>query len=375
MSTTDTFETGPHPDALSLDSEQLWTAVQARDANYDGHLVYAVRSTGIYCRPSCPSRRPRPDLVTFFATPNEARLAGYRACRRCRPDEAGEDARLIPRAREYIDARIDADDALPSLTELTTELAVTPARLRRVFRQHAGLTPIQYARGRRLARFKSRLRNQASVADAMYDAGYGSTSRVYESANAQLGMTPASYRKGGAGAVIRFMVSQSALGDVLVAGTVTGVCAVKLGDDPDALIAELHGEFPAAEIERLESGQRDQQSPGLHGWLGAILNYLDGNREDVDLPLDVQATVFQWRVWRKLQAIPAGQTTTYGQMAEQLEQPAASRAVGQACASNPVALIIPCHRALRKDGSLGGYRWGTERKAHLLEQERRQQEP
>ena len=188
-------------------------------------------------------------------------------------------------------------------------------------------------------------------------------------------MTPASYRKGGAGAVIRFMVSQSALGDVLVAGTVTGVCAVKLGDDPDALIAELHGEFPAAEIERLESGQRDQQSPGLHGWLGAILNYLDGNREDVDLPLDVQATVFQWRVWRKLQAIPAGQTTTYGQMAEQLEQPAASRAVGQACASNPVALIIPCHRALRKDGSLGGYRWGTERKAHLLEQERRQQEP
>ncbi|MDE2745755.1 MAG: methylated-DNA--[protein]-cysteine S-methyltransferase [Chloroflexota bacterium] len=364
-------ETTRHTEPLSSDRERLWAAVQTRDAHFDGHLIYAVRSTGIYCRPSCPSRRPRRAQVAFFATPDEARLAGYRACRRCRPDEAGEDARLIPRACEYIDTRIDADDALPSLTELTNELSVAPARLRRVFKQHTGLTPIQYARGRRLARFKSRLRDQASVADAMYDAGYGSTSRVYETANAQLGMTPASYRKGGAGAVIRFVVSQSTFGGLLVAGTATGICAVKLGDDPDALIDELHDEFPAAAIERLESSQHDRQSSGLHGWLDAILSYLDGHREDIDLPLDVHATVFQWRVWRKLQSIPPGQTRTYGELARELDQPGASRAVGQACASNPVAPIVPCHRAIRADGSLGGYRWGIQRKVRLLELERR----
>jgi len=376
MSVRGTLEPRPRPEAeyIELDREQLWAAVQARDASFDGHLIYAVRSTGVYCRPSCPSRRPRPAQVMFFATPDEARVAGYRACRRCRPDEAIEDAVLIPRAREYIDARIDADDALPSLRELTAVLEVTPARLRRLFKQHTGLTPMQYARGRRLARFKAGLREQASVADAMYGAGYGSTSRIYESATAQLGMTPASYRKGGAGAVIQFMVSESPLGGLLVAATATGVCAVKLGDDPERLIAELHKEFPAANFQRAEPNRPDQRSEGLSGWAGAIMDYLDGNSEDVSLPLDVHATVFQWRVWQKLQAIPRGQTTTYGQLAQELGQSSASRAVGQACASNPVALIVPCHRALRKDGSLGGYRWGTERKAQLLEQERRQTE-
>lgn len=374
MSVTDIPEPMPQQESLELDRERLWAAVQARDASFDGHLIYAVRSTGVYCRPSCPSRRPRSAQVMFFAAPGEARVAGYRACRRCRPDEAVEDAELIPRAGNYIDARIEADDALPSLTELTAVLEVTPARLRRVFKQHTGLTPMQYARGRRLARFKAGLREQASVADAMYGAGYGSTSRVYENASTQLGMTPASYRRGGAGAFIQFMVTESALGHLLVAGTATGVCAVKLGDDADALVAELRDEFPAARIQRAESSRPDRRSERLSGWVGAIMDYLDGNSEDVSLPLDVHATVFQWRVWRKLQLIPRGQTRTYGQLARELDQPTASRAVGQACASNPVALIVPCHRALRKDGSLGGYRWGTERKAQLLERERRRTE-
>lgn len=375
MSVTGTRELRPRPEAeqIELDLEQLWNAVQARDASFDGHLIYAVRSTGVYCRPSCPSRRPRPAQVMFFATPDEARVAGFRACRRCRPDEAIEDVELIPRAREYIDGRIEADDALPSLTELTAVLDITPGRLRRVFKQHTGLTPMQYARGRRLARFKAGLRDQASIVDAMYGAGYGSASRVYESASTQLGMTPASYRRGGAGAVISFMISESALGQLLVAGTATGVCAVKISDDADALVAELRDEFPAAEIQPVEHSRPDRRSKRLSAWVGAIMDYLDGNSEDVALPLDVHATVFQWRVWRKLQAIPRGQTRTYGQLAQELDQPTASRAVGQACASNLVALIVPCHRALRKDGSLGGYRWGIERKAKLLDLERRQQ--
>jgi len=372
MSVTATSETSSDLELLKLDREQMWAAVQARSANFDGYLVYAVRSTGIYCRPSCPSRRPQPAQVTFFATPAQARSAGYRSCRRCRPDEVDADRELIARAREYIDVRIQTGAALPSLAELTDALDLTAARLRRLFRQHTGLTPMQYARGRRLARFKAGLRDQASISDAIYDAGYGSSSRVYESAAAQLGMTPASYRKGGAGVVIRFVISESALGTLLVAGTANGVCAVKLGDDADVLMAELDDEFPAAEIQRMEDSASGQASARLQGWAGAISDYLNGGGVEIHLPLDVRATVFQWRVWNRLAAIPAGQTRTYQQLAQELGQPTASRAVGQACASNPVAPIVPCHRAIRTDGGLGGYRWGIQRKARLLELERRE---
>jgi len=243
--------------------------------------------------------------------------------------------------------------------------------LRRVFKQETGLTPMQYARGQRLRRFKLRLRDGASVTDSLYDAGYGSSSRAYEGVKEQLGMTPATYRKGGSGAAIRYVVTGSVLGEMLVAGTVSGVCAVKLGDDAEVLIAELGDEFPAADIRPIESKGHDCKCDRLWEWTNAIVEYLDGGQLDVNLPVDVRATIFQWKVWRKLQAIPAGETRTYQQLAEQLGQPTAIRAVGQACAANPVALIVPCHRALRKDGSLGGYRWGQSRKQALVEMERR----
>ncbi len=354
------------------DPQQLWTAVLSRDSSFDGRFVYAVRSTGVYCRPTCPSRRPRQSQAVFFAVPEEARTAGYRPCRRCRPDHPGENAELAQRASEYIDGYIESRDSLPLLAQVSEALGIAGSQLRRVFRQETGLTPAQYARARRLGRFKALLRDGESVTSATYDAGYGSSSRLYENASEQLGMTPASYRKGGAGVVIRYIFTGSALGGLLVAGTARGVCAVKLGDDSEILIAELRDEFPAAEIRRVKPNNYDTESAGLQGWVGAILEYLEGRRTDIDLPLDVLATVFQWRVWRKLQAIPAGETRTYQQLAEELEQPTASRAVGRACATNPVAPIVPCHRAVRKDGGLAGYRWGLHRKEALLEMERRQ---
>lgn len=380
----------------SLDSQQLWNAVMSRDAAYDGKFIYAVRSTGVYCRPVCPSRRPRPSQAVFFAAPDDARRAGFRPCLRCRPDTPNADADLTRRACDYIDAYLAAHDALPPAPEICAAAGASASRLRRIFRRATGLTPAQYARARRLDRFKSMLREGADVTTATYDAGYGSPSRVYENAAGQLGMTPASYRKGGAGANIRYTVATSALGSLLLAATNKGICAVKLGDTPETLIAELYAEFPAANI----IPHQPNNPPGnLDHWLTAIQEYLDGRRPnlsppqepshaphpnpslpqespharrpDTSLPLDLQATAFQWRVWRRLQAIPPGETRTYRQLAGELGQPTASRAVGRACATNPVAPIIPCHRALRTDGNLAGYRWGLHRKQALLDLERR----
>lgn len=364
--------TATKPSPPDLDPEQLWDAVMSRDRSFEGRFVYAVRSTGVYCRPTCPSRRPRQEHVSYFAAPEEARSAGYRPCRRCLPDQDGTDAELVRLACDFIDDYVEANGAAPRMQEISDAVSTAPAALQRKFRRETGITPPQYARGRRMERFKGLLRDGASVSDALYDAGYGSSSRLYERASEQLGMTPASYRRGGAGAVIRYVVTQSALGGLLVAGTDRGVCAVKLGDDTDALVAELHQEFPAADIQLVAP---DGDNPGfasLMEWTDAALAYLDGRSTDIDLPLDVRATMFQWRVWRQLQAIPVGETRTYQQLAEELEHPKASRAVGRACATNPVAPIIPCHRALRKDGGLGGYRWGLHRKEALLSMERRQ---
>ena len=356
----------PPPD---ISADRLWAAVLSRDASFDGRLIYAVRSTGVYCRPSCPSRRPRRSQAVFFAAPEDARQNGYRPCRRCTPDDGDADAALARQVCDYIDGYINDCDALPPAATISDAAGVAVARLRRVFRRETGLTPAQYARARRLSRFKSRLRDGADVTSAAYDAGYGSSSRVYETATQQLGMTPASYRKGGAGAVIRYAVAPSALGSLLLAATNTGVCAVKLGDAADALVAELYAEFPAADI--VHSPYGDAAPTNLRNWIDALMEYLDGGRLDLDLPLDVQATAFQWRVWRQLQAIAPGETRTYRQLAAELGQPNASRAVGRACATNPVAPIIPCHRALRTDGALAGYRWGLHRKEALLELERR----
>ncbi len=356
------------------DSDRLWAAVQSRDRSFDGRFIYAVRSTGIYCRPTCPSRRPRQTQVRYFVEPREAQVAGFRACLRCLPDESGTDAGMVQQACEYIDSHIRGSDALPSLADLTEALDVQESRLRRVFRRETGLTPLQYARARRMDRFKSLLREGAKVSEATYDAGFGSSSRIYEDASGQLGMTPASYRKGGAGAVIRYVVTPSALGGLLLAGTDQGVCSIKLGDDAPALEAELQQEFPAADIRRVILDAAPSETGRLREWTASALAYLDGSSTDIDLPLDVRATMFQWRVWRLLQAIPTGETRTYQQMAAELDHPKASRAVGRACATNPVAPVIPCHRAIRKDGALAGYRWGLHRKEALLDMERQQAE-
>ncbi len=359
-----------YKERMRPEARHMWEAVLTRDASFDGQFVYAVRSTGVYCRPSCPSRKPRQSQAVFFSKPEEALRGGYRACKRCRPDRPGEDAELVWRACEYIEGHIESHGALPSLAEIVKVSGVGTRTLRRAFKKETGLTPLQYARGQRLNRFKLMLRDRANVTDSLYEAGYSSSSRAYESAMEQLGMTPASYSKGGAGAVIRYVVTGSALGEVLVAGTASGVCAVKLGDDAETLTAELSDEFPAADIRPTETGGHDSECDRLWDWASAVMEYIDGGRLDIDLPLDVRATIFQWKVWRKLQAIPAGETRTYQQLAEELGRPSASRAVGQACAANPVALIVPCHRAMRKDGGLGGYRWGLSRKEALVEMER-----
>ena len=357
---------------LAADADRLWQAFLTRDRSIDGVVFCAVRSTGIYCRPTCPARRPDRRQVRFFLTPAEARDAGYRACLRCLPDRTETDADLVEAARDFIDSYAEANDGLPTVADVGDAVSLSPGRLQRLFREDNGLSVSQYARSRRMKRFKAVVRDSSSVSEAAYDAGFGSSSRLYESASEVLGMTPATYRKGGAGAVVRYLIAESALGGLMVAGTATGVCAVKLGDDISALVSELEQEFPAATLLRIAPDDGSPECRDLREWVAALLEYLDGHRMDIDLPLDVLATAFQWRVWRELQAIPPGQSRTYQQMAADLEQPTASRAVGRACATNPVAPIIPCHRAVRKDGGLAGYRWGLERKQALIDMESHQ---
>lgn len=344
-------------DCLSSPTDaERWQAVLTRDRQWDGIFVYAVLSTGIYCRPSCPSRRPRREQVTFFATPTEAAAAGFRACRRCRPDEADAQVKLVQQACAYIEAHLDDR---PTLADLGANLHVSPSHLQRIFKRITGVSPRQFADARRLARFRTALKNGESVTEAIFEAGYGSSSRVYPG---KLGMTPTDYRQGGFTMTIRYTTAACALGTVLVATTERGICAVSLGDTPQTLETALAEEFPTA--------ARIRDDAGLHACLDPLLRHLDGQQPHLDLPLDVRATAFQRRVWEALRAIPYGTTTTYSAVAEAIDQPAAVRAVARACATNPAALIIPCHRVVRSDGSLGGYRWGIERKQELLDQER-----
>ncbi len=354
------------------DTDLLWEAFVSRDRTLDGAVVCAVRSTGIYCRPTCPARRPHRSQVSFFRTPQEARSAGFRACLRCLPDRRETDSDLVADACDFIDSFAEAEGVLPTSAEVSEGMGLSVARLNSLFRREAGLTLSQYTRGSRLKRFKALVRDGPRVSDAIYEAGYGSSSRLYENSMEELGMTPATYRKGGAGTTIHYIIVESALGGLLVAGTESGICAVKLGDDTDVLLAELGQEFPAATLVHTTHTENPPECGDLGAWARHLLEYLDGQRTDIDLPLDVVATAFQWRVWRQLQAIPTGETRTYQQLAQELDHPKASRAVGRACATNPVAPIIPCHRALRKDGGLAGYRWGLERKEALLEMERGQ---
>jgi AraC family transcriptional regulator of adaptative response/methylated-DNA-[protein]-cysteine methyltransferase len=336
-----------------------WRAVQRRDAAQDGAFVYAVRSTGIYCRPSCPSRRPQREHVTFYDDPSAAELAGFRACRRCRPTErtpVDPDVGLVRTVCTYLDTHPDAP---VTLQRLGRETGASPHHLHRAFRRLTGITPREYRDARRGERLRSSLRVRGRVGPSVYEAGYGSSSRVYERADRMLGMTPATYARGGRGARIRFTIVPSPLGPLLVALTARGVCRVGLGEKAES---DLRREFAAATMTRDDGA--------LARAARAILRHLDGRTPHVALPLDIQATAFQRRVWRELMTIPAGAVRSYQDVARAIGSPRATRAVARACASNPVALVIPCHRVVRADGGLGGYRWGLDRKRALLERER-----
>jgi AraC family transcriptional regulator of adaptative response/methylated-DNA-[protein]-cysteine methyltransferase len=343
-----------------------WESVLQRDSSADERFLYAVTTTGIYCRPSCPSRRPRRDNVAFFSSAEAAERAGFRACRRCRPNHAKSPNAAIEKARDYIDRHIDdLGDERITLEILGQQSGLSPYHLQRTFKSALGLTPAQYIRARRSERLKNELKRGETVSRATFGGGYGSSSRVYDDADSRLGMTPATYRRGGAGARIEYVFATTSLGTLLVGATERGICAVTLGDDARSLEGALEREYPAATRTRVSD-----PSSSLNKWVREIVAAVDGGSSTAELPIDVQASAFQWKVWRELQKIPFGETRSYGDIARAIGAPKAMRAVASACASNKVAVVIPCHRVVRQTGALGGYRWGVERKRRLLAKER-----
>jgi AraC family transcriptional regulator, regulatory protein of adaptative response / methylated-DNA-[protein]-cysteine methyltransferase len=342
--------------------DRRWNAVAARDSGRDGEFVFAVSSTGVYCRPSCPARRPRRENVTFYSRPEQAERAGFRACLRCRPRSVSgnpqwDSAKEICR---YIEQHLDEPITLERLGKVFRQ---SPFHLQRRFKAALGITPREYADSCRLRLLKRSLQAGDNVTRAMYDAGYGSSSRLYEKTASQLGMTPDKYRRGAIAATVRYTVADSPLGRMLIAATDKGVCAIQFARSDGELIEGLKREFPFA-VRKPDEG-------GLRAWVEALLLKMTGQELNAALPLDIRATAFQRRVWTYLQSIPFGSTRSYGQVAKAIGQPSASRAVARACATNPVAVAIPCHRIVREDGSISGYRWGVERKKALLELERR----
>jgi AraC family transcriptional regulator of adaptative response/methylated-DNA-[protein]-cysteine methyltransferase len=341
--------------ASAYGADPRWAAVLARDAQ--ASFIYAVRSTGIYCRPGCPSRHARPDNVLFFDDAGAARAAGFRACRRCDPDGPGAAARRA-QAVAALCRRIEVSETPPPLEALAREAGLGAAQLRRVFKAATGLTPRAYAQAVRTRRVQARLQTEDSVTQALYGAGFNSSGRFYAQSDALLGMAPGRYRAGGAGAQVRFAVGQCALGAILVACSERGVCAISLGDDPEALVRELQDRFPQA---ALHGGD-----PDFEALMARVIGLVDDPRQPVALPLDIRGTAFQQRVWQALQQVPPGQTLSYAELAARIGASAAVRAVAGACAANVLAVAIPCHRIVRRDGSLSGYRWGVERKRALL---------
>ena len=356
-------------------NQALWDSVRGRDRAADGVFVYAVRSTGIYCRPSCPSRKPRREQVVFFVLPAAAEQQGFRACQRCRPRSiAIRDPRIdmVARVCREIESRISSAIDLNSETRLTLAALSAPVgmsshQLERAFRGIMGITPRQYADAQRMRRLKSGLKKGDNVTTALYDAGFGSSSRLYERAPSHLGMTPATYRQGGAGMSIHYTIVNSPLGRLLVGATDRGVSALYLGESDARLEAALRKEYPRADVRRDHNG--------LESWVGKILDHLQGQQPHLDLPTDVQATAFQRRVWEELRRIPYGTTKTYGEVARAIGRPSAIRAVARACATNPVSVVVPCHRVVREDGNLAGYRWGLDRKRALLAKEQASRKP
>jgi AraC family transcriptional regulator of adaptative response/methylated-DNA-[protein]-cysteine methyltransferase len=351
-----------HPIQAQPGDDKRWNAVVARDSSRDGEFVFAVSSTGVYCRPSCPARRPRRENVTFFTHPDRAEKAGFRACLRCRPrsisgDPQADSAKEICR---YIEQHLDESITLARLGKVFRQ---SPFHLQRRFKAALGITPREYADSCRLRLLKRNLQAGDNVTRAMYDAGYGSSSRLYEKTASQLGMTPDKYRRGAIAATVRYACVDSPLGRMLIAATDRGVCGIQFARSDGELIEGLKREFPFA-VRKPDEG-------GLQAWVSALLEKMAGKELNAALPLDIRATAFQRRVWTYLQSIPFGATRSYCQVAKAIGQPSASRAVARACATNPVAVAIPCHRVVREDGNISGYRWGVERKKALLEMEQR----
>jgi AraC family transcriptional regulator of adaptative response/methylated-DNA-[protein]-cysteine methyltransferase len=351
----------PKPEIEPAEADDpRWNAVVSRDAARDGEFVFAVSSTGVYCRPSCAARRPRRENVQFFLKPEAAEQAGYRACLRCRPksfsgNAESDAAKAICR---FIEQHLDEP---LTLDRLGREFHQSPFHLQRRFKAALGISPREYADSCRLRMLKRNLQAGDSVTRAMYDAGYGSSSRLYEKTAAQLGMTPDKYRRGAIAAAIRYTCADSPLGRMLIAATERGICSIQFARSDGELMEGLKREFPFA--------ARKADEGGLRSWVSALLRHMRGKGLDASLPLDIRATAFQRRVWAYLQSIPFGATKSYSQVAESIGRPSAARAVARACATNPVAVAIPCHRVVRQDGSMGGYRWGIERKKALLEME------
>ncbi len=346
--------------APARDEQGWWEAVRRRDRIFDGKFFFAVRTTGVYCRPSCASRPARRENVAFFSTPAEAEKAGYRACKRCRPDKLGAPDPRIEAVRRACDQIEQAEEA-PRLANLAASAGLSAHHFHRVFKAVTGVTPKAYAAEKRARRAAEKLRAAGTITEAIYDAGFNSSSRFYETTAARLGMTPSAVRRGGAGQVIRFAVGEASLGAVLVAATMKGVCAIMLGDDPGRLLRELQDRFPRAELVGAD--------PEFERTVASVVGLVEAPGQRVDLPLDIRGTAFQQQVWAALSAIPPGRTATYKDIARAIGQPKAARAVAQACGANPLAVAIPCHRVVRADGDLSGYRWGIERKRELIARE------
>ena len=340
--------------------EERWQAMKRRDPAFDGKFVFAVRTTGVYCRPSCASRPAKRENVCLFSTVAEAEKEGFRACKRCRPDKLGAPdphIEAVGRACE----RIERAEEAPKLAELAAGAGLSPYHFHRVFKAITGVTPKAYVAETRARRAADKLRTAETVTEAIYEAGFNSSSRFYESTSARLGMTPSAVKRGGAGARIRFAVGQASLGAVLVAATKKGVCAILLGDDPEALVRDVQDRFPRAEF---EGGDAE-----FERMVAQVVGLVEAPGQRLDLPLDIRGTAFQQKVWAALRSIPPGKTATYQEIARAIGQPKAVRAVAQACGANPLAVAIPCHRVVRTDGDVSGYRWGVERKRKLIDRE------
>lgn len=339
------------------DDVDRWKAVLERDARADGRFFYGVTSTGIFCRPTCPSRRPRRERVQFFDTSADALESGFRPCKRCRPQAASAEAEFV---QQVVDAIVGWEDGQPTLNDLALITGMSPGHLQRKFKAATGVSPAEFARQRRIDRFKTQLKGGQDVTTSMYEAGFESSASMYATVDRELGMTPGQYKSGGVDREIRYVTAATHLGLLMLAYTDVGVASIQFGDSEAELVERVAAEFPGAEL---------VQEVDSNAWLQIVLDYLEGELPHPDLPLDIQGTAFQRRVWQAIRVIPPGETRSYSEIANEIGNPTAVRAVANACGQNRLAMTIPCHRVVRSDGTHGGYRWGVERKAALLDLE------